>query len=387
MAVVSRSSSSGAAKASWRPETKRQRQTKIGEVSGPEALGAPGRVQGVADEDEGGHVQALGRRHGAHAPAKGTAANRDPTGRDREPPGERPRRAADRLDAHRRRVGTAPSRGPPGNSTRSTVMPSGVTARSMATSPEWSRPALAPGVSTRPATRDSLIGPSLPGGIVDVPVGTPRARRRLDRARSAARSERVAGGGGRAPAGRQGRSGVSRRVRRIATAAWRTGCSARARCRARRGRSPGDRGDRPDGTDPGPRSGPRPGARTAARRPVLALGWGLLVDRCLPRGSRTVARRRRVLRCPPQPAVEALRARRCRASGRRKARRAAPARGTRPRARRPVVGQRAVRGRWQIVAHRPFGPRGSPRGGPGHARPLRPGAPTACSAPTWRRIR
>ena len=47
----------------------------------------------------------------------------------------------------------------PGKSTRSTVTPSAVTASSIATSPDWSRLALAPGVSTRPAGLDPVIGP------------------------------------------------------------------------------------------------------------------------------------------------------------------------------------------------------------------------------------
>src|ERR1017187_4524459 len=48
----------------------------------------------------------------------------------------------------------------PGNSTRSTTTPTCVTAWSMATSPGWSRPAAAPGVSINPAGPDPVIGPS-----------------------------------------------------------------------------------------------------------------------------------------------------------------------------------------------------------------------------------
>ena len=47
----------------------------------------------------------------------------------------------------------------PGNSTRSTVMPAPVTTSSMATSPDCSRPALAPGVRISPAMPAFAIGP------------------------------------------------------------------------------------------------------------------------------------------------------------------------------------------------------------------------------------
>ena len=48
----------------------------------------------------------------------------------------------------------------PGNSTRSTATPASVTASSMATRPDCSRPALAPGVSTSPAILTAAIRPS-----------------------------------------------------------------------------------------------------------------------------------------------------------------------------------------------------------------------------------
>ena len=48
----------------------------------------------------------------------------------------------------------------PGNSTRSTAMPWPVAAWSIATRAGWSRPALAPGVSTSPAGADAFTGPS-----------------------------------------------------------------------------------------------------------------------------------------------------------------------------------------------------------------------------------
>src|ERR1700722_7898065 len=48
----------------------------------------------------------------------------------------------------------------PGNSPRSTTTPTCVTAWSIATSPGWSRPADAPGVSINPAGPDRVIGPS-----------------------------------------------------------------------------------------------------------------------------------------------------------------------------------------------------------------------------------
>ncbi len=48
----------------------------------------------------------------------------------------------------------------PGNSTRATERPVLVTAVSIATSPDWFRPALAPGVSTRPATRALVMASS-----------------------------------------------------------------------------------------------------------------------------------------------------------------------------------------------------------------------------------
>jgi hypothetical protein len=62
----------------------------------------------------------------------------------------------------------------PGKSTRSTATPTLLTAWSIATSPEWSRRALAPGVSTRPAGPDPIIDPSLPLGLTIVTSGVPQ---------------------------------------------------------------------------------------------------------------------------------------------------------------------------------------------------------------------
>ena len=152
MAAVSRSSSSGVAKASRRPETKRHGRRKLGEVLGAEALGASRRVERVADQDQRGSVEALGGGQGAHPPSERATADGDPPGRDgeslrqrrpwrRAPSGCRP--PADRCGACR----------PPARGTRRARRPrrSRVTASSMATSPDCPRPALAPGVSTSPA--------------------------------------------------------------------------------------------------------------------------------------------------------------------------------------------------------------------------------------------
>ena len=135
-------------------------QPQLAEVLGAEAFGAARGMERVADQDERGHVQAAGGGHRAHPAPEGTTADGDAVGRDGQPPGQR------------RRWRPAPSRctppvGPcaacpaacPGNSTRSTATPARVTASSMATSPDCSRPALAPGVSTSPAIPAAAIGP------------------------------------------------------------------------------------------------------------------------------------------------------------------------------------------------------------------------------------
>ncbi len=61
----------------------------------------------------------------------------------------------------------------PGNSTRSTATPTLVTASSIATSPEWSRPALAPGVSMSPAGL-RLVGDTDRDGGTGAAIGVVR---------------------------------------------------------------------------------------------------------------------------------------------------------------------------------------------------------------------
>ncbi len=114
MAAVSRSSSSGVAKASRRPETNRQGDRSCAEVLGAEALGAARRVQRIADEDQCGHAEALGRGQGAHAAAEGAATDGDPPGRDGEPLRQCGGGGANRLDADGGRVGAALPGGLPG---------------------------------------------------------------------------------------------------------------------------------------------------------------------------------------------------------------------------------------------------------------------------------
>ncbi len=86
IAVVSRSSSSGVAKASRRPETKRQGSRRRGEVLGAKAFGPTGGMERVADQDESGHLEPLGRRQGAHAAPEGPSPDGDAAGRDAQSP-------------------------------------------------------------------------------------------------------------------------------------------------------------------------------------------------------------------------------------------------------------------------------------------------------------
>ena len=101
----------------------------------------------------------------------------------------------------------------PGNSTRSTATPVRLTASSMATSPDCSRPALAPGVSTSPAIPAVAIGPSW-RAWQSRDVDSTQVRRRLADTIGpvdvgpAARRHRLPGRGGWAPARRQGRAGL-----------------------------------------------------------------------------------------------------------------------------------------------------------------------------------
>ena len=279
----------------------------------------------------------------------------------------------------------------PGNSTRSTAMPRGVTASSMATSPEWSRPALAPGVSTRPATRRTVIGPSWPDrspfsvrdaaakNAHDVLADPPVWRPRCGGAGPAARGEHLDGGSVRAPAGRQARPWLPRRGGRASTAARRARRPAGARARARGGRPPGDHRDRPDAGDARPRGISRPGAGPTAPRALPAVGRRLVVDRVLPRRPGVVSRRFRLLRSSAPAAVRPFSPGGGRATGHRPAGGVAPARWTRARPRRPLVGQRVVRDRRPVLAHRPVRPWRSPGGGPRHAGAVRSGA-AACAA-------
>ena len=111
MAAVSRSSSSGLANASRRPETKRQGRSSRPEVLGAQALGTARGMERIADQDQRGHAQAPGGGEGAHAAAEGAAADGDPPGRDREPLRQRGGGGANRLNTDGGRVGAALSGG------------------------------------------------------------------------------------------------------------------------------------------------------------------------------------------------------------------------------------------------------------------------------------
>ena len=63
MASVSRSNSAGSREGVAAARDEQARQTQVREVGGAESLGPSGRVQRVADENEGGDIEALGRSH------------------------------------------------------------------------------------------------------------------------------------------------------------------------------------------------------------------------------------------------------------------------------------------------------------------------------------
>ena len=83
------------------------RQTQVREVGGAEALGPAGRVQWVADENEGGDIEALGCSHGAHPSAHGTTADRHAARGDAKLLRQLLGGGADRRNAHGRWVRSA----------------------------------------------------------------------------------------------------------------------------------------------------------------------------------------------------------------------------------------------------------------------------------------
>lgn len=108
MAAHAASSSSGVPKGS-RPGHEAARHHEVAEVLGAEPVGLPGRVQRVADEDEGRDVEPHGGAERAHAPPERPATDRDLLRRDAKLRGELARGAPDGLDADRRRVRTSPT--------------------------------------------------------------------------------------------------------------------------------------------------------------------------------------------------------------------------------------------------------------------------------------
>ena len=104
MPAVSRSSSSGLAKASRSSRDEQARQVELAEVLGAEALGTARGVERVADQDQRSHTQAPGSCERAHAAAEGAAADGDPRGGDRKPFRQCGGGGANRLNADGRRV-------------------------------------------------------------------------------------------------------------------------------------------------------------------------------------------------------------------------------------------------------------------------------------------
>ena len=281
----------------------------------------------------------------------------------------------------------------PGNSTRSTAMPRPVAAWSIATRAGWSRPALAPGVSTSPAGADAITGPSCSNVPDDV---TPPARQGRSRCHSGARArlacalarsslqslrsgrpdqtarrQRMDGGSRRTQPRRQARTRLSRRGRRVAAHRRGSRCAAGARGGDGGGGPPRDRCGRSGATHPSARRAPGQRTRRASQCTPSSLGRRVAVDRGLSGRSFAPGRRRRLLRLPADRVVSPLRVGGPGQRGRLEAARAAPTGWSSARARRPVVGQRALRRRRPGLAHRPIRPRGPPRGGPRDARALR----------------
>ena len=89
------------------PRHEEARHAQIGKVRRPQAIGLSRRMQWIADEDEGSHIQSLGRGQGAHPTTHGATPDGHPAGGDIESRRQLDRRAAHGLDAHLRRVGSA----------------------------------------------------------------------------------------------------------------------------------------------------------------------------------------------------------------------------------------------------------------------------------------
>ena len=262
-----------------------------------------------------------------------------------------------------------------------------VTASSMATRPDWSRRALAPGVRMRPA------GPR--AGIVPLCSTTARGLRDARVTRCARTIRR----GGRRAWPRW--PGLWVRPRRLGGTAWMVEAGDRTLV-AKVGHGARDEAE---------------GLRALAAVPSAPSGarassWRTRTSWSPPRSSRLPGRPRHeealgrdlahlharpydtwgggsslIGACPVEPALcpmastfYAVRllglAERCGLSRRAEpgggpAGRAASPGRTRAGARRPLVGQRPLGCRRAGLAHRPVGPRGPPRRGPGHARPVR----------------
>ena len=76
------------------------RDMQVGEMGGPEPVRTPGWVERIADQDQSGHLEAFGHRHGAHPAAHGAAPDGHAAGRNLKSIGQFRRRGADCLDAH-----------------------------------------------------------------------------------------------------------------------------------------------------------------------------------------------------------------------------------------------------------------------------------------------
>ena len=114
MAAVSAFDLVGGAKGVPTPADEETGHVEGGEVSGPEPFGRRRRMKRVADEDQGGHLQALRSRHRAHPAAHGSTAHCDGGGGHAEPLSEPRGGRPYRPDAHLRRIGPTPAGRPSG---------------------------------------------------------------------------------------------------------------------------------------------------------------------------------------------------------------------------------------------------------------------------------
>jgi hypothetical protein len=89
-------------------------QAEFREVGSPEPVRAARRMEGVADEHQGGSFETLGDGDRAHPATHGPSPQGDQLGRDAEPSGQLCGRCAHHLDADRGWVRPTLSHGPPG---------------------------------------------------------------------------------------------------------------------------------------------------------------------------------------------------------------------------------------------------------------------------------